>query len=60
MGEQQKVALVTGAKKGSGRGVAEQLAELGMTVLVGGRTRGAAAVRGVRPVEDGLCALTVQ
>lgn len=38
----RKVALVTGANKGIGRGAAEQLAELGMTVLIGARTRGAA------------------
>ncbi|URN06335.1 SDR family NAD(P)-dependent oxidoreductase [Actinomadura madurae] len=33
----RKVALVTGANKGIGRGAAEQLAELGMTVLIGAR-----------------------
>ncbi|MFD4252777.1 hypothetical protein [Amycolatopsis thermoflava] len=35
LGEQQTVAPVTEANKGIGRGVAEQLAALGMTVLVG-------------------------
>jgi NAD(P)-dependent dehydrogenase (short-subunit alcohol dehydrogenase family) len=33
----RKVALITGANKGIGRGAAGQLAELGMTVLVGAR-----------------------
>jgi NAD(P)-dependent dehydrogenase (short-subunit alcohol dehydrogenase family) len=33
----QKVALVTGANKGLGRATAEQLAALGMTVLIGAR-----------------------
>ncbi|WP_327001943.1 SDR family NAD(P)-dependent oxidoreductase [Dactylosporangium sp. NBC_01737] len=46
-----KIALVTGANKGIGRAAAEQLAALGMTVLIGARDprRGeeaAAAVRG--------------
>jgi NAD(P)-dependent dehydrogenase (short-subunit alcohol dehydrogenase family) len=36
----QQVALVTGANKGIGRGAAEQLAALGMTVLVGARDPG--------------------
>jgi len=36
----QKVAMVTGANKGIGRGAAEQLAGLGMTVLVGARDPG--------------------
>jgi NAD(P)-dependent dehydrogenase (short-subunit alcohol dehydrogenase family) len=33
----RKIALITGANKGIGRGAAEQLAELGMTVLIGAR-----------------------
>ncbi|MEU2036162.1 SDR family oxidoreductase [Nocardia amamiensis] len=47
----RKIALVTGANKGIGRAAAEQLAALGMTVLIGARDprRGeevAAALRG--------------
>lgn len=33
----QKVAMITGANKGIGRATAEQLAALGMTVLIGAR-----------------------
>lgn len=33
----QKIALITGANKGIGRGAAEQLAALGLTVLIGAR-----------------------
>jgi NAD(P)-dependent dehydrogenase (short-subunit alcohol dehydrogenase family) len=45
-----KVALVTGANKGIGRATAEQLAALGMTVLIGARDprRGAEAAAAVR------------
>ncbi|MFW6598982.1 SDR family NAD(P)-dependent oxidoreductase [Propionibacteriaceae bacterium Y2011] len=48
----QAVALVTGANKGIGRGAAEQLGALGMTVLIGARDAGrgeeaAAALRAV-------------
>lgn len=46
----QKVALVTGANKGIGRAAAEQLAALGMTVLIGARDplRGEAAAAALR------------
>jgi NAD(P)-dependent dehydrogenase (short-subunit alcohol dehydrogenase family) len=50
MDEHRTVAMITGANKGIGRAIAEQLAEQGMTVLIGARDprRGedtAAAVR---------------
>ncbi|MFB9318174.1 SDR family oxidoreductase [Cryptosporangium minutisporangium] len=45
-----KIALVTGANKGIGRAAAEQLAALGMTVLLGARDphRGEEAAAGIR------------
>jgi NAD(P)-dependent dehydrogenase (short-subunit alcohol dehydrogenase family) len=46
----QQVAMITGANKGIGRATAEQLAALGMTVLVGARNprRGEEAAAAVR------------
>ncbi|MFI0450798.1 SDR family oxidoreductase [Actinomadura sp. 6N118] len=51
----QKIALVTGANKGIGRAVAEQLAALGMTVLVGARDqrRGEEAAAAMRAAGGG-------
>ena len=60
-----KIALVTGANKGIGRAAAEQLAALGMTVLIGARDarRGeeaAAAVRGTGgPCRPGAAAVEI-
>ncbi|TDD06112.1 SDR family oxidoreductase [Nonomuraea deserti] len=50
MNENQKLALVTGANKGIGRAAADQLAALGMTVLIGARDarRGEEAAAAVR------------
>jgi NAD(P)-dependent dehydrogenase (short-subunit alcohol dehydrogenase family) len=46
----QQIALITGANKGIGRAAAEQLASIGMTVLVGARDRerGTAAAAAIR------------
>jgi NAD(P)-dependent dehydrogenase (short-subunit alcohol dehydrogenase family) len=64
MSEQEthrKVALVTGANKGIGRGAAEQLAALGMTVLIGARDprRGEEAAEALRAAGGDVHALTL-
>lgn len=57
----QKVALVTGANKGIGRGVAGQLAGLGMTVLIGARDprRGEEAAAALRAAGGDAHAVTL-
>ena len=57
----QKVALVTGANKGIGRGAAEQLAALGMTVLIGARDprRGEEAAAALRVAGGDAHAVTL-
>ncbi|MCK2219883.1 SDR family NAD(P)-dependent oxidoreductase [Actinomadura sp. ATCC 31491] len=59
--KQQVVALITGANKGIGRAVADQLAALGMTVLIGARDtdRGAAAAAEVRAAGGDAHAVTL-
>lgn len=58
---QRTVALVTGANKGIGRGAAEQLGALGMTVLVGARHpgRGEEAAAALRSSGSDAHAITV-
>ncbi|MFD6390471.1 SDR family oxidoreductase [Nocardia sp. NPDC055029] len=61
MNAHKKVALVTGANKGIGRAAAEQLAALGMTVLVGARDsrRGEQAAEELRGAGGDVHALTL-
>jgi NAD(P)-dependent dehydrogenase (short-subunit alcohol dehydrogenase family) len=57
----QQVALITGANKGIGRATAEQLAALGMTVLIGARNprRGEEAAAAVRAAGGDAHAVTL-
>ncbi|WP_282783400.1 SDR family oxidoreductase [Nocardia sp. CC201C] len=57
----RRVALVTGANKGIGRAAAEQLAELGTTVLIGARDsrRGEEAVAALRGSGGDVHAVTL-
>jgi NAD(P)-dependent dehydrogenase (short-subunit alcohol dehydrogenase family) len=57
----QKIALITGANKGIGRGSAEQLAALGMTVLIGARDprRGEDAAAALRTAGGDAHAITL-
>ncbi|NYI04593.1 SDR family oxidoreductase [Allostreptomyces psammosilenae] len=57
----RQVALITGANKGIGRATAEQLAALGMTVLVGARNpqRGEQAAEAVRSAGGDAHAVTL-
>jgi NAD(P)-dependent dehydrogenase (short-subunit alcohol dehydrogenase family) len=57
----RKVALVTGANKGIGRAAAEQLAALGMTVLIGARDprRGEEAAAALRAAGGDAHAVTL-
>ncbi|WP_456716394.1 SDR family NAD(P)-dependent oxidoreductase [Bradyrhizobium sp. USDA 4353] len=47
MTKELRTALVTGANKGIGPEIARQLAQAGVSVLVGARDRGATAVAGL-------------
>jgi len=57
----RKIALITGANKGIGRAAAEQLAALGMTVLIGARDRqrGEEAAAALRAKGAGAHAVTL-
>ncbi|MER5419046.1 SDR family NAD(P)-dependent oxidoreductase [Streptosporangium roseum] len=57
----QKVAMITGANKGIGRATAEQLARLGMTVLIGARDprRGEEAAAALRAAGGDAHAVTL-
>ncbi|MGW4914547.1 SDR family NAD(P)-dependent oxidoreductase [Streptomyces sp. NPDC004270] len=57
----REVALITGANKGIGRGVAEQLAALGMAVVIGARDplRGEEAAAAVRAAGGNARAVTL-
>ncbi|WP_167045183.1 SDR family NAD(P)-dependent oxidoreductase [Salinibacterium sp. ZJ454] len=57
----RKIALITGANKGIGRAAAEQLAALGMTVLIGARDprRGEAAAAALRAAGHDAHAVTL-